>query len=344
MDLNLGFMKLNVYSLFAAEFFPDIEDAQREHEKVSNDLQKLFPSCEYQGRSIKLKWRVCVHNDFVCPPNAMRDIRQPYDLFVAIVTQNVQAHHLAEINGNCLGSLLSPNYLRSYAKVLVVAPYDTNTLTGNQKPAPQIENILNGTALKPQFQNNPQILHLGYRQDKLASGEQDTFQDGHVKVAAAIQEIVNNKLIEMTKLKQDAQKLREQITKLNKLALKQQQQALRRQKQIAEIRKEIKDVQVKKVKEEVIDDNVKPAVKDTVAAQINTNTISKKITLFDHILIANLSVMISLITSIAIRTLWPQLKQAIRTEISAGVGLISFFVINYFKNHEALLNRTVKAP
>lgn len=338
MNPNPNLVDLCVYSMFTKSFFADDVTAWQEHQKVSNDLQKLFPTCQYQGRTIQLNWKINSNtSDLSCPPNRSRERELPYDLFVSIARPEVD---LIGLN-NHLSSVLAPGYLRSDAKVLLVVPYNKDVLKLENYPLfYKIVNLLDGTVLNLP---NRKSIRLGYCQDKLAQGTLDKNNAHHLsdglQVQQAIQDIVKNKFEQLSQLQdleeglaEKKQKLKELEQKIvqNKQDTEETDQVFANNVQESETVGQENEIQTKN--EEQIESAASSSSSTTV--QLTKEDVKKTSGMFNFFL-SSIPTLNTVVTIVAVRILLPKVKEIGALGIGTVAGLISLFAVNHFRNKQA---------
>ncbi len=315
-------VNLNVYAFHAQydtfDYNRVSKNGDLQNKQVGNDLQKMFPACSYQGRTIQLNWKVETPAQFDTPP----DINKVnfYDLFLAIYDV-----------GDCVGRVAmdflarkcNPITATPYfkGKVIVVTPYNKKMLAIGRQDLPKdhVRSLTNKMMFETDFKNLDKIIPFAYRQDKLAEDalnktDQWQFANGQ-EVDQAIQKIVQDKLAQMAVANKPAPVVNlvadEPIGVVNFVA-----------NEPAPVVNFVQDAPPVEEKLPAVQEKDIPAQPQAKASLL---------TRLAHLVGAILPSLVAAVTTLAMHILYPKLKEFQIVGIGAGAGTVMHLGINFFR-------------
>lgn len=294
MALNsVDTVNIHTYSFVARHDHFTQEEGSSQLKQVESDLQKMFPTSSYQGRTIQLNWRVESKQDqFADLPD--QDKLNRYDFVFAIFNVDTTRRLELELLAKNACNLITGNKLFK-GNIILVVPYDKKLLEPNRQDLPkhQVRSLTTKSTFdKSTFEDNyfthpEKMIEFAYRQDKLAQNTLDKahewqFANGK-EVEEAIQEIVKVKLQEIARTSTPALPLAAAV----------------------------------------VDDAL-----DMIKTPVNQVS---RLTRLVNLIASIIPSLVSIVTILAMHILYPQLKEIQIIGIGAIAGTIMHFGIKFFR-------------
>lgn len=302
-------VNIHTYSFVARHDCFTQEEGSNQLKQVGNDLQKMFPTSSYQGRTVQLNWKVESKQDqFADLPD--QDKLNCYDFVFAIFNVDTSRRLELELLAKNACNPLTQNKLFKGSLILVV-PYDKKLLEPNRQDLPkhQVRTLTTKSTFEDNYFTHPEkMIEFAYRQDKLAENTLDKAHEWHFangkEVEETIQEIVKVKLQEIVCASTLVLPLAVAVPESEEVKLIVQQEP------------ELKVLTV-------VDDEL-----DMIKTPVNQVS---RLTRLVNLIAVIIPSLVAAVAIFAMRILYPKLREIQIIGVGATAGIIMHLGINFFR-------------